>query len=70
MPREHVLTELDVPFAQLKGEPVMPWHVEDALDKLSHIWSLPPEEVELNIYRNLRNLLTKHSGEPSASPHP
>jgi TatD DNase family protein len=70
MPREHVLTESDGPFAQLKGEPVMPWHVEDALDKLSQIWSLPPEEVEQNIYRNLQNLLTKHSGQPSASLHP
>jgi TatD DNase family protein len=61
MPRERVLTESDGPFAQLNGEPVMPWHVENALGELSEIWSLPPEEVDQNIHRNLQSLLAKHS---------
>ncbi len=60
MPRERVLTESDGPFAQLNGEAVMPWHVQDAIGGLSQIWSLPPEEVHRNINRNLRNLVSKH----------
>ena len=60
MPRERVLTESDGPFAQLNGEAVMPWHVEKALGELSQIWSLPPEEVDQNIHRNLQSLLAKH----------
>lgn len=60
MPRERVLTESDGPFAQLNGEAVMPWHVEDAIGELSQIWSLRPEEVDQNIHRNLQSLLAKH----------
>ena len=60
MPHERVLTESDGPFAQLNGEPVMPWHVENALGELSQIWSLSPEEAEQNIHRNLQNLLARH----------
>jgi len=60
MPRERVLTESDGPFAQLNGEAVMPWQVQNAIGALSQIWSLPPEEVDRNINRNLRNLLSKH----------
>jgi TatD DNase family protein len=60
MPRERVLTESDGPFAQLNGESVMPWHVANALGELGQIWSLPPEEVDQNIHRNLQCLLAKH----------
>jgi TatD DNase family protein len=70
MPRERVLTESDGPFAQLNGEPVMPWHVQNALGELSQIWSLPSEEVDQNIHRNLQSLLAKHNGQVSVSPHP
>jgi TatD DNase family protein len=60
MPRERVLTESDGPFAQLNGEAVMPWQVENAIQALSQIWSLPPEEVDQNIHQNLQSLLAKH----------
>lgn len=60
MPRERVLTESDGPFAQLNGEAVMPWHVENAIGELSQIWSLRPGEVDQNIHRNLKSLLAKH----------
>lgn len=63
MPRERVLTESDGPFAQLHGNPVMPWQVENALQALSQIWSLPSAEVENNIRRNLKNQLAKDSLE-------
>jgi TatD DNase family protein len=61
MPREHVLTESDGPFAQLNGEPVMPWHVENALAELGKIWSMPVKEVDRTIHRNMQNLQAKHS---------
>jgi TatD DNase family protein len=60
MPHERVLTESDGPFAKLNGAAVMPWHVEGALGELSQIWSMPREEVDQNIHRNLRSLLARH----------
>jgi len=60
MPRERVLTESDGPFAQINGETVMPWHVERAIQELGQIWSLPPEDIDQIIHRNLQNLLVSH----------
>lgn len=60
MPQERVLTESDGPFAQLNGESAMPWHVENALCQLGQIWSLPQEQVDQNIHRNLQSLLAMH----------
>ena len=57
MPRERVLTESDGPFAQLNGEAVMPWHVEQAVGDLALIWSVPQQDVRQLINRNLRSLL-------------
>ena len=57
MPRDRVLTESDGPFAQVNGKTVMPWHVEDALQGLSQIWSLPVEMVNQTIDDNLEKLL-------------
>ena len=59
MPREHVLTESDGPFAQLNGRAIMPWQVENAIQVLSQIWSLSPVEAEQNIHRNLQTLLAE-----------
>lgn len=60
MPRERILTESDGPFAQLNGEPVMPWHVERAIHELSAIWLLSPDKVANMIDNNLRSLLEHH----------
>jgi TatD DNase family protein len=70
MPRERVLTESDGPFAQLHGKAVMPWQVEKAIGELSQIWSLPTEEVDQNVHRNLQSLLARHlpAGEIVAAP--
>ena len=57
MPRERVLTESDGPFAQVNGVSAMPWQVEQALNALSTVWSLPSEEVTHNIRDNLRRIL-------------
>ena len=60
MPRDCVLTESDGPFAQLNGEAVLPWHVENAVRELGKIWSQRPDEVDHTIQQNLRRLLGKH----------
>lgn len=57
LPRDRVLTESDGPFAQLNGEAVKPWQVDRAINVLGEVWSLPRQEVEQNIYRNLKCLL-------------
>jgi TatD DNase family protein len=59
MPRERVLTESDGPFAQINGNALNPWDVENAIDELSVLWSLSRDEVKQNILTNLRTLVTK-----------
>lgn len=61
MPPERILTESDGPFAQLNGQPVMPWHVERAIHELSAIWLLPPAKVAKTVDDNLRSLLKHHA---------
>jgi len=68
MPRERVLTESDGPFAQLNGAAVMPWQVENALQVLSQIWSVTPEDAQQQIDRNLRDLLAKDGNWATYSP--
>ena len=57
MPRDRILTESDGPFAQIDGEPVVPWHVGEALRVLADIWSVSPREAEEITHENLRDLL-------------
>lgn len=59
MPRERILTESDGPFAQLDGQPAMPWHVDTAVHELSKIWSLTHDEADRQVDGNLRKLLEK-----------
>ncbi len=57
MPRDRVLTESDGPFAQLAGNPVVPWDIKQAIDQLSLIWAATTSEVEKILVTNLRRLL-------------
>jgi TatD DNase family protein len=59
MPHDRVLTESDGPFAQLNGQALMPWQVDDALMGLESIWSLPPGKVAGIVDSNLKALATK-----------
>ena len=56
MPRDRVLTESDGPFAQMNGQPVMPWHVEQAIKTLSELWFVSTQEAESLTLANLRRL--------------
>jgi TatD DNase family protein len=61
MPRERVLTESDGPFAQIKGEAVMPWHVDGSISDLARIWSVSPSDAAGILDSNLRSLLATRS---------
>ena len=56
MPRDRVLTESDGPFAQVSGEPLMPWQVDVAVDQLAFLWSVTPNEASQIIDDNLHRL--------------
>lgn len=64
MPRQHVLTETDGPFAQSRGRALMPWDVKDAIPTLGQIWGLAIDETQRLLDDNLRALVT--SAEDSA----
>jgi len=56
MPRDRVLTESDGPFAQINGQAVVPWQVEDAVESLAVCWGTTAHETTEIIRTNLRNL--------------
>jgi len=58
MPRDRVLTESDGPFARIDDIPVWPWQVKAALNELSNIWAVPPDEAQAVVNQNLRGLLS------------
>jgi TatD DNase family protein len=59
MPRERILTESDGPFAQVNGNQLMPWDVEDAIGPLANIWSLPADDTSQVLATNFRNLVKR-----------
>jgi TatD DNase family protein len=60
MPRDHVLTESDGPFAQVDGRAAWPWDADRAVETLAQIWSEPVDAVRSQLLDNLRRL-TKSS---------
>jgi len=57
MPRDRILTETDGPLGSSQGNPLMPWAVADALQRLAVIWAMPPKDAESLIAGNCRRLL-------------
>jgi TatD DNase family protein len=62
IPRERILTESDGPFAQVNGESLMPWSVENAVGALSQLWEISPSEAEQVVEDNFRRLCNQHAG--------
>jgi TatD DNase family protein len=56
MPPDRVLTETDGPFAQVNGRSIMPWDVEDAINRLAQIWNLSEGSAGTVLQDNFRNL--------------
>ncbi len=57
MPMDRVLPETDGPFAMTGGVPLKPWDAWGICSVLSDIWGQPPDIVEEQMRRNLRQLL-------------
>jgi TatD DNase family protein len=63
MPRDRILTETDGPFAQTRGQPLLPWDAEDAVAALADLWSAPFDQVEIVLRENLRRLVGSNQSE-------
>jgi TatD DNase family protein len=59
MPRDHVLTETDGPFAQRRKQPLNPFDVDQAISQLATLWDVSEEDVQQQLSRNLRELLSR-----------
>ena len=65
MPRDRLLTETDGPFAQVGGQALLPWDVEEAVSSLASLWNESADQVHAALRDNLRRLgsgLTTVSG--------
>ena len=61
MPKERVLTESDGPFGQLRGQPIVPWSLYEAIKVMCGVWQMGAEDVRMQLRDNLRTLVS--SGE-------
>ena len=57
MPAERIITETDAPFAQIGGEPLMPWDVARTYPYLAEMWQCHIDEIAPKLRRNLKALL-------------
>ena len=58
IPKNMILTETDGPFIINTGMPLLPGQVQPAINELSKIWGVDPNEVSAQIYENFKYLLT------------
>lgn len=59
MPWDRVLTESDGPFAQVDGQVLFPWHVDQAIKILASLWDISEPEVQQQLMNNLRTLVSE-----------
>lgn len=57
MPADRIITETDAPFAQVGGQPLMPWDVSKTYPYLADIWQCHADGVAARIKVNLKTLL-------------
>ena len=58
IPKDRILTETDGPFVMNGNKPLQPASVMLVINKLSDIWGEPRENVQSQIFENLRRLLS------------
>lgn len=56
IPRERILTETDGPFAKHRGNMLMPWESDIAVNILSEIWNQSIEQTHADLRDNFRSL--------------
>jgi len=57
MPIDRVITETDGPFTKMRRKPSTPVDVVQAVNGLSKIWNIDPEEVKKQVFRNFQSIL-------------
>lgn len=57
LPQQFVVPESDGPFAQFKGEPVMPWSADLTAQHLGHAWGMSAADAGQILDSNSRRLL-------------
>ena len=65
MPRDRVLTETDGPFVKRGRQPLTPLNVREAIVELAQLWSVPEQDVDAQLKRNLKELVSR-----VPDPHP
>ena len=58
IPKDRVLTETDGPFAKHKGNALMPWEGDIAVNILSTIWNQPAEQTHADLRDNLKSIVS------------
>jgi TatD DNase family protein len=58
LPPERVLTETDGPFAKIRGRALAPAQCSVAIDYLSAVWGLSPDDASARVLNNLRELVS------------
>lgn len=61
MPKEHILTETDGPFAKLAGKPLFPWDACLVIREIARIWKCENGEAEKIIANNFKQLLCNNN---------
>lgn len=59
IPKERILTETDGPFAAIKGTPLQPAEVADAVECLANIWCTEKCFVEKQVLLNFKSLVMR-----------
>ncbi|HBP1228609.1 TatD family deoxyribonuclease [Pseudomonas aeruginosa] len=58
MPQNKILTETDGPFAKYKGNPLMPWQGDIAVNILSSMWNQSSAHTSIILRENLKSILS------------
>ncbi|EPB6955680.1 TatD family hydrolase [Pseudomonas aeruginosa] len=58
MPQNKILTETDGPFAKYKGNPLMPWQCDIAVNILSSMWNQSSAHTSIILRENLKSILS------------
>lgn len=64
IPLNRILPESDGPFAQLNGQPVMPWEAINISSQLAKMFGCSQLQIVKQLYNNFKELLMNNGGSP------
>jgi TatD DNase family protein len=62
MPRDHVLTETDGPFVEVRGRPATPEYVSEVISAIATLWREPSEVVANHVAANFERIVSETTG--------